>query len=83
MVFKYPGLDHGAREPRSDPYPFLVGSLVQECQRLEEKCQEERGLGQEFAEEAQEWVKLTGKLSDRVNTLTVEAEEITSLRKVG
>lgn len=57
--------------------------FLQECQRLEAKCEEERGLGQEFAEEAQEWVKLTGRLSDRVNALTAEADQMPKLRKVG
>lgn len=56
---------------------------LQECQRLEAKCQEERGLGQEFAEEAQEWVKLTGKLSDRVSALKAETDQMSRLRKVG
>lgn len=56
---------------------------TQECQRLEAKCEEERGLGQEFAEEAQEWVKLTGRLSDRVNALTAEVDQVPKLRKVG
>lgn len=56
--------------------------LSQESQLLKEKCQEERSLGQEFAEEAQEWVKLTGKLSDRVNTLTAETEQMARLQQV-
>lgn len=60
-----------------------LGNAWQECQQLEAKCQEERGLGQEFAEEAQEWVKLTGKLSDRVNALTAETDQMSMLRKVG
>lgn len=62
---------------------FYSHLFLQECQRLEAKCQEERGLGQEFAEEAQEWVKLTGKLSDRVSALTAEADQMPKLRKVG
>lgn len=61
----------------------LHWQFSQECQRLEAKCQEERGLGQEFAEEAQEWVKLTGKLSDRVNALTADTDQMSKLQKVG
>ncbi|CAB1096679.1 unnamed protein product [Ectocarpus sp. CCAP 1310/34] len=64
------------------PVVSLTTALSSESQRLEEKCQEERSLGREFAEEAQEWVTLTGKLSDRVNALTVEAERTAQLRKV-
>ncbi|CAM9117886.1 unnamed protein product, partial [Pylaiella littoralis] len=70
---------------RADRYEQALSvkdQMLWQCQQLQEKCQEERSLGQEFAEEAQEWVNLTGKLSDRVKTLTVEAEEITTLRKV-
>ncbi|CAM9137098.1 unnamed protein product [Ectocarpus fasciculatus] len=59
----------------------MLWEAMQESQRLEEKCQEERSLGHEFAEEAQEWVTLTGKLSDRVNALTVETERTAQLRK--
>ncbi|CAN0056187.1 unnamed protein product [Ectocarpus sp. 4 AP-2014] len=59
----------------------MLWEAMQESQRLKEKCQEERSLGQEFAEEAQEWVTLTGKLSDRVNALTIETERTGQLRK--
>eukprot|EP00903_Cladosiphon_okamuranus_P011998 g11267.t1 len=59
----------------------MLWVAMQECQRLEAKCEEERSLGQEFAEEAQEWVKLTGKLSDRVNALTAETDQTSNLRK--
>ncbi|CAM9501571.1 unnamed protein product [Hapterophycus canaliculatus] len=68
-------------EQALDVKDHMLWSAMQESERFKEKCLEERSLGQEFAEEAQEWVKLTGKLSDRVNTLTVEKEQMARLQK--
>ncbi|CAM9207788.1 unnamed protein product [Scytosiphon promiscuus] len=59
----------------------MVWAAMQESELLKQKCQEERTLGQDFAEEAQEWVKLTGKLSDRVNALTAETQQMARLQK--
>lgn len=72
---------HRYIEPEAQRAVALLARL-QESQGLQERCEEERTLGQDFADEAQEWVTLAGNLSDKVNTLTAEAEQIAQLREV-
>lgn len=61
---------------------MVLLARLQESQGLQDRCEEERTLGQNFADEAQEWVTLAGNLSDKVNTLTAEAEQVVQLREV-
>lgn len=55
----------------------------QDSRGLQEQCQEEHNLGNEFAEEAQEWVKLAGRLADDVNALKHDNARVAHLREVG
>lgn len=56
--------------------------ISQESHELEDRCHQERDLGQEFAQEAQEWVALAGRLSNEAKALKNEAEQTKRLREV-
>lgn len=61
----------------------LISSMIpQESHELEDRCRQERDLGEEFAQEAQEWVALAGRLSNEVKALRKEAEQTKRLREV-
>lgn len=63
--------------------PLFSMETWQESRSLEEQCQEQTRLGQEFAEEAQEWVLLAGTLADEVKVLREAASMMPELKKVG
>lgn len=69
-------------ENAEEQFAGVFLARTQESQGLRDRCEEERTLGQDFADEAQEWVTLAGNLSDKIKTLTAEAAEIPRLREV-